>query len=260
MKPASLTAALVFLAACGPAAPTPEPPSVAIAIPSPPVDPASPESDPRPAVRFAAEPKVEGPEAARDERRYRGTSIPLMVTTIQQMESLFSAMSASSPDRPAVMRRLAESYVELARSARGQKNAERVVPAARAAAIKHFELLHAQHPKYCTGPNATDPQRSTGCDDEVLYYLALEAERAGQLDRARKAYLELLQSHPGSRHVPGAYVAFGEMFLVEAASDPSKLPLAEQSYAEAAKYPDSPVVGFARDRLAEVRAKLQTTP
>ena len=275
MKPASLaTCAALLAVACAPApppvvAPAPAPPPVVapapmvkIATSAPAADPPEPESAPPPAVHVAAaEPEVLGPEAARDERRYLATPRAPVVFKLQGLESLFATTPAAAPDRHLLMRRLAEGYVELAWVAQREASGEKAVKQGHARAIQLYEDLHAQYPKACTAPNTADPRRSTGCDDEVLYRLGLEAERAGDLDRARKALLQLLQSHPGSRYTAAAYVAFGEMFLKDAAADPSKLPLAEQSYAEAIKYPsESRVHGFARFRLAEVQARKGDDP
>src|SRR5262245_51250498 len=53
--------------------------------------------------------------AQRDERRNRlaARSRQLLVTEIQGLESLFSSTPKNAPDRPKLMRRLAEGYVEL---------------------------------------------------------------------------------------------------------------------------------------------------
>ncbi len=53
----------------------------------------------------------------------------------------------------------------------------------------------------------------------------------------RAAYLELLQKAPHSPYVPFAYFEFAELFKAESASDPTKLPLAEEAIKEAIKLP-----------------------
>ncbi|MCK6589564.1 MAG: tetratricopeptide repeat protein, partial [Polyangiaceae bacterium] len=100
----------------------------------------------------------------------------------------------------------------------------------------------------------SDPTKSTGCADEVLYYLAYEYEQAGQLGQARAVYLDLIQRFPKSKYLPNAYLAFGELFFNEAQGDPSKWPLAEQSYSEVVKYPppDNKAWGYAHYKLAYV--------
>src|SRR5262249_15665364 len=148
-------------------------------------------------------------------------------------ESLFGNTGKSSQDRPKLMRRLAEGYVELESAAFRDKTeasmkadeakakggnvagfkeeagkADKILHASRQAAIKYYTQLKNQYPKWCQH-SASDPAKSTGCGDEVLYYLAYEYEQANQLDDARKVYLELIQSWPQSKYIPNAYLAFG---------------------------------------------------
>lgn len=220
--------------------------------------------------------------AQRDERRNRlaARSRQLLVTEIQGLESLFASTPKNAPDRPKLMRRLAEGYVELESAAfrdktengmkadeakrKAPKNvgafqaeaakADKILKAARQAAIKYYTHLKDQYPKWCQNNNAADPTKSTGCTDEVLYYLAYEYEQAQNLDQARKVYFELIQNWPQSKFIPNAYLAFGELFFNEAQGDPSKWALAEQSYKEVIKYPppDNKVWGYAHYKLGYV--------
>lgn len=80
------------------------------------------------------------------------------------------------------------------------------------------------------GVQAESPERE-------IYERALAAEERGSWVEARKEYFQLVQSHPTSRLVPLAYLAFGEMFADEAAGDPAKWDLARASYQEVMKYP-----------------------
>src|SRR5262249_51945002 len=140
--------------------------------------------------------------AQRDERRNRlaARSRQLLVTEIQGLEQLFSSTPKNAPDRPKLMRRLAEGYVELESAALRDKTengikaddakkknpkavagfqseaqkADKVLGLAREAAIKYYTMLKGQYPKWCQNSNASDPTKSTGCTDEVLYYLAYE--------------------------------------------------------------------------------------
>jgi TolA-binding protein len=206
--------------------------------------------------------------AQRDERRQRMAkkSRQLLVTEIQATESLFGTTPKSSQDRPKLMRRIAEGYVELESAAfrdkteaeiKNQKEeagkAGAILKASREYAIKYYKLLKDQYPKWCL-TSAADPTKSTGCGDEVLYYLAYEYEQANSLDDARKVYLELIQGWPQSKFIPNAYLAFGELFFNEAQGDPSKWALAEQSYSEVIKYPppDNKVWGYAHYKLGYV--------
>ncbi|HLM74458.1 MAG TPA: tetratricopeptide repeat protein, partial [Polyangiaceae bacterium] len=206
---------------------------------------------------------------------------PLLVAEIQGLESLLESTPRGAPDRPKLLRRLAEDYVELesaafrdkieaetsAGEARRKKDpkraaalqaeaakADKILVAARSAAIKFYTKLKDEHPKYCESTNAADPTKSTGCADEVLYYLAYEYEQASQLGQARYVYLDLIERFPKSKYLPNAYLAFGELFFNDAQGDPSKWPLAEQSYSEVIKYPppDNKVWGYAHYKLGYV--------
>src|SRR6185436_7697196 len=123
----------------------------------------------------------------------------------QGLETLFGSTPKSSQDRPKLMRRLAEGYVELESAAfrdkteasmkadeakaKGSGNvqalrdeagkADKILTAARQAAIKYYTQLKGQYPKWCQN-SAADASKSTGCGDEVLYYLAYEYEQANQ--------------------------------------------------------------------------------
>ncbi|MBK8251494.1 MAG: hypothetical protein IPK82_02355 [Polyangiaceae bacterium] len=220
--------------------------------------------------------------AQRDERRNRleARSRQLLVTEIQGLESLYQTTPKDASDRPSLMRRLAEGYVELESAATRDKTelgikideakrknpggvaklqeeagkTDKLITAARANAIKFYGLLETQYPKWCQTVNKADPSKSTGCTDEVLYYLAYEHEQANDLEKARKVYLKLIQNWPQSKFIANAYLAFGELFFNEAQGDPSKWALAEASYTEVTKYPppDNKVFGYAHYKLAYV--------
>jgi TolA-binding protein len=243
--PSLICAASLAAAACGPAQQSAPPVVVAVAPagPAPPLatvrEPqrAEPEAEPAPS------PASEDPVLrARDARKLTATprSPQLLTVEIEQLERLFATMSTSAPDRPMLLRRLADSNVELSRALQNQRGSD----AGRAAsqrAILHYDRIVADHPSF-------------GQKDEVLYYAALEHEVTGNLREARRRYYELIKSSPQSKHIPGAYFAFGEMFFAEAEREPSKLPMAEQAYAEALKYPPpaNAVYGLALVRAAEV--------
>jgi TolA-binding protein len=158
----------------------------------------------------------------------------LLVTEAQGLESLFNATSPGAPDRPQIIRRLAEDFVELSRSsARDGRDSE--ATAARRRAIGYYERLVREAPTY--------PML-----DEVFYFMGLEYELAGDLMNARKSYYELIKRSPSSKYIPHAYFAFGEMFFEEAKADPSKLDLASQAFMEVLKYP-APANGLFPDAL-----------
>ena len=227
--------------------------------------------------------------AQRDERRSRMAqkSRQLLVTEIQGLESLYQSTPKNAPgpaeaDAPPRrgLRRARESAAFRDKTEAGMKadeakakggnadafrdegeKAEKILGAARQAAIKYYTNLKDQYPKWCQSNDASDPTKSTGCVDEVLYYLAYEYEQANDLDNARKVYLELIQNWPQSKFIPNAYLAFGELFFNEAQGDPSKWALAEQSYTEVIKYPppDNKVWGYAHYKLGVRRTGTRAT-
>ncbi len=146
----------------------------------------------------------------------------------------------TAPDKVALLRRLAEDYCELAVVAESAGR-ESVVANARKAAIKDYEAI-------ITGFSAYPML------DEIRYYDALERERTGDLDGARRRYFDLIQRHPTSKYVPGAYFAFGELFAGEASRDATKIELAIQSYRKVATSPppDNALYGWAWLRIGDL--------
>ncbi len=165
----------------------------------------------------------------------------LLVTELQGLETLFASTAKAAPARLQIVRRLADTYAELSRST--DSNAQ-VVSVAHKKALQHYELITSEYAQY--------PQI-----DEAYYYAALEYELAGDARNARRSYYELIKRAPSSKLTPYAYFAFGELFFAESATDPSKLDLAEQAYAEVLKYPPptNAIHGEAKKRMAEVRSR-----
>jgi TolA-binding protein len=207
--------------------------------------------------------------------RMQARSRQLMVTELQGLESLFASVPKDAADRPKLMRRLSEGYVELEAAAARDRNealqrsrqgaartdakkwkdevtkAERIEMAASKAAVKYYSLLVQQYPQFCLSPNAVDSSKSTGCNDETLYYLGLEYLRQKSFDNGRKTFLQLLQQYPKSELAAPTYFVFGELFRNEAPGDPSKWPLAQQAYAEVVKYPTARILPAGLLRLGE---------
>ena len=178
----------------------------------------------------------------------------LLISEISGLESLYQTTPRNSPDRVQIMRRLAETYVELESAsfrdkteAEIKKNktdadkAQKVLVGARAAAIKYYGKMKDEYPSYAKL-------------DEVLYYLAYEYEQAQDIQNALKVYHELIQKAPNSKYIPSAYLAFGELFFGQGQGDPSKFELAKQAYSEVIKYPppDNKMYGYAHYKLAYV--------
>lgn len=185
----------------------------------------------------------------------------LMITEVQSLEALFQSVPKSAPDRPAVMRRLAEDYVELAASAARDRaqapnaeaaaKAEKLEQAAHTTAAKYYQMLVDQYPVFCR--NSTGAVKS-GCADDPLYYLGLEYLRLGQPEKARKTLFSLIKDWPSSDKIGPAYFLFGEMFRKEAPNDPTKWAFVEQTFSKAAEYP-GPLQTPALLRLAEAYEK-----
>jgi TolA-binding protein len=218
--------------------------------------------------------------AQRDERaaRLKPKVRRLLLTEIANVERLYKSTPKGDKDRPQLMRRLAEGYVELESSAfadkvnaevkaqenrtkdpkaaseakESAKKATDVIKVARKNAINFYQQLKDQYPKWCQFPDA--PAGQQGCIDEVLYYLAYEYEQAGDLENARNVYLELTENWKKSRFVPNAYLAFGELYFQEAQGDPAKWPFAQNFYKEVLKYdpPDNKLWGYAAYKLGYV--------
>jgi len=109
----------------------------------------------------------------------------LLVKELAALERLFQLTSKASPDRPQLMRRLAEGYVELEYSAEREPNGKKIVLAARKKALEYYLAVRAEYPAFAKL-------------DEVLYYAGWEHERAGDTLRARALYAELAQKFPSS--------------------------------------------------------------
>ena len=219
------------------------------------------------APRTAGETMSAGQRDTR-QTRLEARSRALLITEITGLERLYRQTPKSDKDRPQLVRRLAEGYVELESAAnrdmveagikrdeakrKRQKSAydkskseaskaKAILKEARKNAIRYYRIMIRDYPKYSK-------------IDEVLYYLAYEYEQANQLDKARRSYLELIEKKPDSKFVPYAYLAFGELFFNDAMADPSKWALAASAYSKVTEYPapQNQKYGYARYKLAYV--------
>lgn len=131
----------------------------------------------------------------------------LLVVEIQGLERLYAATPASAPDRPLLMRRLAEDYGELEAAASldaskpnqsrtAIESARRVRDAASKHVLRYYRQLLDQHPTY-------DKL------DEVYYYLAVELALLGDSAGRRTALQTLLQKFPDSKLAAAASEALG---------------------------------------------------
>jgi TolA-binding protein len=178
--------------------------------------------------------------AARDPRvKNHARARALMITELQGLTTLLSSTPSAAPDRPSLIRRIAEDYAELERAALATGGpTDPVAKSSRTKAIDFYTQLEA----FPTYPKL----------DEALYFKGLELEMGGDLTNARRAYFDLIRKSPQSKLVGSAYFAFGEMFFDEAAADPSKLDLALQAYNEVLKQPVSPLVPESLLRSAQI--------
>ncbi len=225
---------------------------------------------------------------ATDPRPVRWSPRPTqrLVSELQSLESLLASVLAASPDRPKLLRRLAETYVELKNVALRDKTAaqavldtpgssankesiqkeivraEKIATAAQNAAVKHYTTLITRYPNACMATNSPDPLAARVCLDEPLYYLGLELQQMGKSADARRSFLQLIKEYPQSPLLPRAYLAFGEFFFEEALTDSSKWEFARRMYEKVVESPPekNEVWGYAQFRLAQVLAQMQDKP
>ncbi|MBP6844315.1 MAG: tetratricopeptide repeat protein [Kofleriaceae bacterium] len=204
------------------------------------------------------------PVAPRAGDVHTGRALEVIVRDVAEREARLQSTFSRAPDRPAQILGVAAAYRELRSAAvagleaatdAGERTAlEQTVAAAASAEARHLASRLQLYPKWCAAAVASDPSRSTGCADEALWLLGRAYEAQGQLASARKTYLQLIQDWPQSAFVPEAYFAFGELFLAEGSADPSKLALAQQSFAQVtgSAAHASPLWGYAQQRLGRI--------
>jgi tetratricopeptide (TPR) repeat protein len=214
--------------------------------------------------------------------------LALLVTEIQQLEALYRTTEARSKDRPMLLRRLAEDYVELENAAFREKTEAEIkrdnfkqsnpreagkqqaiansrkttLDRSRKAAAKYYDILVTD---YSGSPSTTFPQNPPPAYpnlDEVYYYLAYEYEQSGDTANARRVYLDLITKTPNSKYIPNAYLAFGELFFNEAQNDPTKWEPCKQAYQKVIVKPppENKVYGYAWYKLAYVYWNMNDLP
>lgn len=122
----------------------------------------------------------------RDTRKSSTTprSRTLLVSKIHSLQRLLQATPRKAPERPLLVHRLAEAYVEL-RYAAERDSADSEVASSRRRALELYSVLVREYPNY---------ERL----DQVLYYAGYEQELAGALSQARALYRALAQKFPSS--------------------------------------------------------------
>ncbi|HEY4012641.1 MAG TPA: tetratricopeptide repeat protein [Polyangiaceae bacterium] len=213
--------------------------------------------------------------------RLKQRVLALLITEIQQLETLLHETEMRSNDRPKLLRRLAEDYVELENAAFKEKTQAEIarddfktkknlteagkqqaiansrkttMERARKAAINYYTVLVTD---YAGQPSQDFPQNPPPANpslDEIYYYLAYEYEQAGDTVNARRVYLDLITKTPNSKYLTNAYLAFGELFFNEALSDPTKWDAAKQAYQKVISKPppENKIYGYAWYKLAYV--------
>jgi hypothetical protein len=204
----------------------------------------------------------------RDDRQAPPRPLTVVMADIQRIESLHRSTPLASGNRPVLIRQLAEDYVELEKGAAVQPSTQvpsptlvaarkRTAHLASSAAIRYYGALVTDYSGHLsqTFPSKAPPVYPQL--DEAAYYLAYEYERAGDFANARRMYFWLIAQAPGSRYIARCYLAFGEMFFEEAASDSSKWDLAQAAYTKvlASPPPANEAYGYAWYRLALVFAQ-----
>jgi TolA-binding protein len=214
-------------------------------------------------------PESVGSAAIRDPRstRLQQRQPGLLVTSLQQLESLLQTTPLRAPERPILLRRLAEDYDELANAmVREEADAEvahdearrgerqRTEKQARKAAIEDYQTLASE---YAGAPSRAFPQSPPAPYaeiDAVFYFLGLEYEATGDGDDARQAWYELVQKRPSSRLVSLAYLGFGETTFRNGSYDATQWPIVKGAYEKAVSFaqPGDMVAGYASYKLAHV--------
>ena len=172
------------------AQPAGESPRVAPVVASGEPEPLAPEVAQPPAVPTAPASEPSPSATARDPRRIATQHRPrsLLILELQALEKLYAATPKRSPDRPTLMRRLAEGYVELEYAAQHEADGAKIVAAARKHALTYYLAVRSEYPTYAKL-------------DEVLYFAGYEHERAGDTANARALYRELTRAFPASSFV-----------------------------------------------------------
>jgi tetratricopeptide (TPR) repeat protein len=175
---------------------------------------------------------------------------------VEQFKAWLASVDPRSPDRPAILFRIAEDYVsvELWSRARSLPTTRGHLPPttwgvdpitrAREAAIRYYRILIDEHPSYA------------GLDGAYLY-LGSELEEAGDIWAAQSAYRALVDKRPASSLAVLAYLALGDLAFDRAALEPSEWVTARTAYGKVVTHqPTSALeqgaVCYAHYRLAYV--------
>jgi hypothetical protein len=168
-----------------PTEPPPEP-ELPLETEAPPVQPVQPPTAPKPIPTRPVTPSTRDPRKLAQAPRAQ----TLIITEIHALERLYAVTPRPSKDRVHLLRRLAETYVELEYAAAAGTDAKsaKVLATARKKAIEHYRRIVTEYPTY---PGL----------DEVVYYLGYEYERAKDTAHSRAMYRKLTSEFPNSPYV-----------------------------------------------------------
>ena len=157
------------------------------------------------------------------------------------------ATPKNAPDRPELMRRLAEGYVELESAAFRDKTEERIkadeakrknpkaVAGLQAEAARPERSSSAargrppssttrcsrpQYPKWCQTPTRPTRRRAPAAPTRSSTTSPTSTSRRSSSRTRARSTSSSSRTAPQSKYIPNAYLAFGELFFNEAQGDP----------------------------------------
>ncbi|MCC7538699.1 MAG: tetratricopeptide repeat protein [Deltaproteobacteria bacterium] len=201
-------------------------------------------------------------------RQLERRSEQLLRQEIQLTQRLLRNTRRDNAQRPEILLRLAENWVELQQAARlrsgeldeqifqarrrrnrrrveeltrEQRAANQTVNETRQEAIRSYAQLVQEHPDF--------PRM-----DQVLFYLGFALEEMRQHDRSRQVYHRLIKAFPTSKFIPNAYLSFAEYYFAQ-----GDMEAAMQFYQKVVEFPPerNNVYGFALYKQAWCAYNLQ---
>lgn len=178
--------------------PPPPPPMPAADVATPTASTASPADAPASPLTAADDAALDPRQSSRSPR-----SSALLLDDVAQLATLLRATPVSSPDYLALMRRLAEEYVELGQACRrdsenGSSPESRVAALAEVRRKQSSVAERAAIAVYSTLIELAKVRGTDGSLNDVRYFLALEQARAGEVPAATRTASDLLAGSPAS--------------------------------------------------------------
>jgi tetratricopeptide (TPR) repeat protein len=171
----------------------------------------------------------------------------LLEIEIDNLAALLASTPRQDRDRPAIVRRLAQSYLELASSndREGDAAASDRAREARKKAVALFDELATAYRDWCAIPaHAGAPAH--GCADESSLESARAHEALGEAEQAAQAYARIIRDMPSSPFVARARYAVAGLWLGAGKTDDAR-----QAYGKVAAESPSrePLSAYAAYRL-----------